>query len=252
MGFSATGLALDPVTGGWIVGNDGRAADPQPDHTPSIVFLEPSGARLLREIDLTALYPGHGSVQGVAVDPQDGDLWYAAVNDDLIRKIDRDTGAERARIAWPRPNGLAIATDGTLYVLSRRAVTHITQSGNVLRSFTVAQGDGLTVQPERALIWAADDDHAVAHDLITGALRARVRLPSINYAEGLVLCGDRLWVIHNGAFHRTSSKPASPPRALLVEFALPNDLAGARDDCPSGAGLQLAEASSSRESAAAP
>lgn len=229
IGFSATGLALDPLTGGWVVGNDGRAQDPQETHDPSIVFLDAFGA-LIREVRLAPLYPGHGSVQGVAVDPRDGDIWYAARNNNLIRKIDRVDGAERVRFRWPTPNGLFVDADETLWILTDDAVSHVTQEGAALARFAIERGDGLIHVGSR--LWIANGDRAEAYDDHTGARVTRLRLQGVNYAEGLVVCGDRLWVIHNGAFHRTSHNPATPPYSVLAAYTLPHALQTASLNCP--------------------
>ncbi|MDX2238561.1 MAG: twin-arginine translocation signal domain-containing protein [Hyphomonadaceae bacterium] len=210
-GFSATGLSLDPVTGGWVVGNDGRATDPQTTYDPSIVFLD-AHFRKHGELKLAPLYFQHGSVQGVAA-LKDGSIWYASPLEGLVRRIDR-SGRQLARFSLPWANGVAVSRSGAVWALAKRKVWRMNEPAP---RFSVRVGDGLCVAA--GALWCADHDalHQYGFD---GRLMQRYVLPGVNYAEGVVVRGDEAWVVHNGSFHRSSRKAAIPPRSVIAHYAL--------------------------------
>lgn len=223
--FSSTGLAYDWVTGGWVIGNDGRATDPDASYEPSIVFTSADGATKLNEVVLTSIFTSMRSIQGVWVDPSDGHIWLASLNENLVRKVNRTTGAAISSFALTGANGLTGQSDGTLWTLDGTTMRHQQQDGTVISSFA-ANGDGIFYDAARGWLWALNGSAINIYDAVAGVLiySAASALTDMNYGEGLYYnrATKRLTVIHNGSFHSTSTTPASPNRSQLRVYDVAN------------------------------
>ncbi len=198
-GFSSTGLAYDHVTGGWVIGNDGQNFQTG-GQSASIVFTNFAADTKTAEILLKPIFPSIGTVQGVAVDPSDGHIWFASTAENLIRKINRSTGASITSIAKTAPNGLAIASDGTLWYTQVSTAFHIEQDGTQLQSFAIS-ADGIWLDEARNWLWGFEGNVNI-YDIEAGVLITGVA-PSIatNNSEGIWNIDDTLYLISNDSFH---------------------------------------------------
>lgn len=221
--FSSTGLAYDWVTGGWVIGNDGRSTDPDASFEPSIVFVSADGATKTSEVVLTSIFTSMRSIQGVWVDPSDGHIWLASLTENLVRKVNRTTGASISSFALTGANGLIGQRDGTLWTHDGTTARHQQQDGTVISSFA-ASGDQLFYDEAHGWLWTLNGSALRIYDAVSGiALYANLSaLTDMNYGEGVWYRTDTqtLTVIHNGSFHSTSGTPASPNRSQLRTYAV--------------------------------
>lgn len=232
--FSATGLSYDWVTGGWVIGNDGRQTITVPGtQIPSIVFTDSTGATKTDEL----IYAGHLSIQGVVVDKDDGSIWFVELTvPATIRNVDRTTGAQISSFTSASANGIAQRANGNLIVSTQAGVcTEFTRAGVVVGSgFTMGGNpDGISVWSHPItgrewLIGYQEGSSLLIWDLNAGAtiLGGTVNIPVPGFtqaaSEGVYFDGINAWVVHNGSFHSTGTPGADPPISQLRKY----DIAG--------------------------
>lgn len=230
LGFSLTHLCPDPLTGGLILANDGRATDPSPigSATPSLVFTDITGATKTGELALSDAR----TVQGICVDPADFNyVWTARATASggaagALERVHRTSGAVSESVAgdW---NGMAVVTGDPL---GEQLYFAVVPSGNLLRiEFRKRDGslirfadtgvsgglDGLWWDAELKVFWAETSASTYAFD-IQGERVGFVSTGSdFNRGEAAVRIGTKMLITHNGSYH-ASGTPAAVPNLSKV------------------------------------
>jgi len=224
-GFTNTGLAR-AADGTWWVGNDGRNL-PGATNTASLVHLSADFSTKLDEIDIEALVPATGSIQGVVVDPLDGSLWYASPQEQKVYHITTAgvlIAADTLDMGF-QVNGLAIdPVRRRLWVheyegTSVREVDMATKA--VLRTMEPfhAQGDHLWFEATQNRLWQTCDDAKVrVWDVneTLGAAPAFVAVydvPDADEIEGVVVAGSKMFLCNDAYFHG-----GSPALNRILEY----------------------------------
>lgn len=209
-GWTCTGLARK-ADGSWWVGNDGR-----PGTAASLINLSEDFTTIISQIDFLTLYGYSGTIQGVAVDPRDGEVWVVFKDDGDLRKIDPTDGStsqtyDFAALGLGDPNGLAWdPTNNTLICCTSSTIRRINPDTLAVSSITTLPGgfasdhfhvtsDG-TIYVTRAVtstspgsIWK-----------LTAAIWNKVAdLPEADSIEGLWISDDktRIVVCNDAYFH---------------------------------------------------
>ncbi len=236
-GFTCTGLSK-AFDGTWWVGNDGRnvLSGGNGLQLPSLVHLSAGFTTKLGEILLTPLFPSIGSIQGVAVDLKDGSIWFASLDEGMVRHVTAD-GVHINSFSATTPNGLTIDTirDELIVAASPTSTTvkWYTRNGAVTQTKTfsgaITDPDHIWFNPydgPQGQIWCTQGANDATGNLYIFDVASSIALGpgtaysltaggvAANAVEGLHydFATRVLTVMNDGYFHGVSASPLN--RAL--------------------------------------
>lgn len=142
-GFTCTGLAYDPTTETFLIGEIG-ALLPGETIRSSIVRMPTDFSEITETIPLYSAFPSMADVQGVAFDTSNNTIWFCSHTENKIRNIS-SAGASLGDIATSQPTGIAYSSDDdTFWILSYdNVIRHINKSGAIIESYNFAYNDTL-------------------------------------------------------------------------------------------------------------
>jgi len=210
-GFTSTGLAR-AADGTWWAANDGRNIEGDVTFEPSLVHLSADFSTKLGEIDLVSLYGLTDSVQGVAVDPSDGSLWFVDYGGQRIEHctaagVDLADGFSVSAVGVP--NGLAFDPDtsGFVVLFANSEVRRYNQAGAVtatLTDFPTIYGDQLTIRD--GVIYATEGANGASGSIYAYVGASWIKIGVLHGAdavEGVWIAEDlsEIVVLNDAYFH---------------------------------------------------
>lgn len=260
-GFTCTGLCLSTNDTFWM-GNDGRNISGDVTYEPSLVNTSKDATSKIDEILLLPIYPSCESVQGVTEDTTDDTLFFASLNEGLIRQVTK-AGVDVSSISKVQPNGLGYDTNNdTLWYSSadvsiNQFVYEIDKStGAVLTTLDLSSilgtgsniTDHLYVDPDDTHLWISYGSSGEIGNVVKilksdGTAVIHYRFGQIESIEGIYVEGDDIYVLSDAYFHASESHAYSPKNKLFkynsnkspaikatVVFAT-NAIVGSSTDC---------------------
>ena len=143
-GFTCTGLAYDPASDSFLVGDIGILLPNSGTINSQIVRLSPDLRTVKGTIPLYQSFPGMGDIQGITVDHSDGSIWFCAPSANRICHTNA-AGENLGSISVTKPTGIAYSgSDDSFWVLNySNQILHLSKTGTVLECFSSAFGEGL-------------------------------------------------------------------------------------------------------------
>ena len=144
-GWTCTGLAYDPRTNTFLVGDIGKALPSSQGYASQIVRVSYDFTTVIEKIPLYSSFPSMQDVQGITLDA-DGTIWFCSTSENLIRHIGMD-GESIGSFSVSQPTGIAYSpTDDSLWVLTYASTNNIkrmSKSGVVFEQYTFGYSETL-------------------------------------------------------------------------------------------------------------
>lgn len=142
-GFTCTGLAYDPTTDTFLIGEIG-ALLPSETSKGSIIRMSTDFSEVIETIPLYNTFPNMAEIQGVAFDTSNNSIWLCSPVENKIRNI-TGAGVSIGEISVSRPTGISYsANDDSFWILSYDGVIrHLSKSGTVTESYNFAYNEAL-------------------------------------------------------------------------------------------------------------
>lgn len=146
-GWTCTGLDYDDNTDTFLVGDIGKELPSSSGFASKIIRVSSDFGTAIEQIPLYTTFPNMQDVQGIAIDPTDGTIWFCSTSENLIRHIDVEGNSIGSfQVKWS-PTGIAYSPyDDTFWILTYDAtnnIKHISKTGTVLEQYSFAYSDTL-------------------------------------------------------------------------------------------------------------
>lgn len=146
-GWTCTGLAYDASSNTFLAGDIGKALPSSSGFASQIVRVSFDFQTVIESIPLYTSFPNMSDVQGIAIDPTDGTIWFCSTSENLIRHIRADGVSIGSFSVSGSPTGIAYSPlDDSFWVLtyaSSNNIKRISKTGTVLEQYTFAYSDTL-------------------------------------------------------------------------------------------------------------
>lgn len=143
-GWTCTGLSYVPSSNTFLVGDIGKELPSSVGYASKIIQVSYDFSTVIDQIDLYTLFPNMQDVQGIALD-LDGTIWLCSPHENKVHHINA-AGSVLGSLSVTSPTGIAIATDGSFWILTyenSNNIKHITRTGETIEQFTFSYNETL-------------------------------------------------------------------------------------------------------------
>lgn len=145
-GWTCTGLAYDPSTNTFLIGDIGKELPSSEGFASQIVRVSYDFSTVVEQIPLYTTFTNMSDVQGITIDSTDGTIWFCSTSENLIRHIDAD-GNSIGSFSVSQPTGICYSpNDDSLWVLTYAGsnnIKRVSKTGSVQEQYTFSYGDTL-------------------------------------------------------------------------------------------------------------
>lgn len=213
-GWTCTGLAYDPSTDTFLIGDIGKELPSSSGFASQLVRVSSDFTTVIEQIPLHTTFTSMHDVQGVTVD-EDESIWFCSVSENLIRHIDSN-GNSLGSFSVTNPTGISYsAIDDTLWVLtyaSSSNILHVSKTGTTLETFTFNYSDTLDqcfCDSTRGLLYiTAGANYTSRNNVyvfdITEHTQGIICTADSYSVEGIWIGGKKMVIVNDGYYHNAT------------------------------------------------
>ena len=209
-GWTCTGLAYDPQTNTFLVGDIGKELPSSVGFASQIVRVSYDFSSVVGEIPLSATFTSMQDVQGITIDTSDGTIWLCSPSENKIHHINSN-GQNLGSISITKPTGIAYSfKDDSLWVLNyNNKILHITKSGTTYETYDFAYSDTLDqcfLDAEKGYLYITAGanytgrNNVYLFDINTHHQSITCTVDSYS-VEGIWIGADRMVIVNDGYYH---------------------------------------------------
>lgn len=213
-GFTCTGLAYD---GDYYYIGDIGTLSPSGTNYHSQIVVTDDFLSVDDTIDIKAIYPNSGGIQGVCIDSSDDTIWVCDPSQGLLYHVTK-AGLAIESISVTRPTGIAYSSsDDTLWILNYdNNILHIEKDGTILATYAFIYSDTLDqcfLDEGRGLLYITAGTNYTGRNNIycfnTNTYEQYIACTVDSYSvEGIWLGDtDKMIILNDGYYHSAAVDP---------------------------------------------
>ena len=210
-GWTCTGLAYDPSSNTFLVGDIGKALPSSQGFASQIVRVSFDFSTVVETIPLYTTFANMQDVQGITLD-SDGTIWFCSTSENKIRQINKN-GNSLSSFSVTQPTGIAYSpNDDSLWVLtyaSSNNIKRMSKSGTTLEQYTFDYSDTLDqcfLDPSRGYLYiTAGANYSSRNNVYlfdTSSHTQSITCTVDSYSvEGIWIGESEMVIVNDGYYH---------------------------------------------------
>lgn len=211
-GWTCTGLAYDPTTETFLIGDIGKELPSSTGFASQIVRMSTDFEYVVGTIDLAGTFTAMQDVQGITYDTSDGTIWFCSTSENLVRHINPD-GTSIDSFSMTSPTGIAYSpANDSLWVLTygtSNNIKRVSKSGAVQEQYTFSYSETLDqcfLDPDRGYLYITAGTNYTSRNNVylfnTSTHAQSIACTVDSYSvEGIWIGKGEMVIVNDGYYH---------------------------------------------------